>query len=156
MNGLSSALYEKRRDFRNEGCCARDVSDTRKRGRKRGQQPPFASLRSLFLGRKGEWLMFRRPRRRSSGRKRLPSKYWFARPRNARVATRVVSGEAFSSRRFCTGVLGLLRIGFPLRHSASLLGARSRQVFLRTFSFSNLKTDFARKGESRNEASCSF
>lgn len=45
---LKSARNNER--FRNEGCCARAVSDTRKRGRKRGQQPPFPLLRSLFLG----------------------------------------------------------------------------------------------------------
>jgi len=115
------------------------AADTRsigheKRGRKGGQQPfSLCFVLSFSDSYRGEWLTFCRPRRRSSGRKRLPSKYWFARPRNARVANACrIKGCFLPDRPF---VLGLLRIGFPSRNSAFLLGARSGQVFSRVFLF---------------------
>jgi len=111
---------------------AREPCRTWEKGGKREVSSPLSLCFVLSFSDRGEWLTFRRPRRCSSGRKRLPSKYWFARPRNARVATRRIEGgflpdvfvQAFRFR------------SSPNRISPEivfLLGAIFRQVFLRIF-----------------------
>lgn len=128
--------------FRNEGCCARAVSDTRKRGRKRGQQPPFP-LASFSLSRAGvsDSRSVGLDAVRRDANAYPPNIDSLARGTHAsqRVLYRGrLSPPTLSHRPL---VLGLPRIGFPPRHSASLLGTRSRRVFSRIFSFSNLKGD---------------
>jgi len=124
---------------------AREPCRTWEKGGKREVSSPLSLCFVLSFSDRGEWLTFRRPRRCSPGRKRLPSKYWFARPRNARVATRRIEGGFLPTNR-------LFVQAFRFRSSPNrispeivfLLGAIFRQVFLRIFSFLNLKRDFNR------------
>lgn len=116
------SVCKNRRNFR-RAAAGWAASDTmREKGAKERSAAPFRLAYSLSRNR-GEWLTFRRPRRCSSGRVRLPSKYWFARSRNARVATRVVSSGLLADafvQTFILGLLSPLEPEFPSRHLACL------------------------------------
>ena len=133
------------------------MSDMRKGGQKGDQQPfSLCFILSFSDSYRGEWLTFCRPRRRSSGRKRLPSKYWFARPRNARVANACrIKGCFLPDRPF---VLGLLRIGFPPRQRVSSQEEIRSSLFKGFFFFIHSKRRFqvARVSAKIKQVQCHF